>query len=83
MEIRKWTHFQVSCCKIEEWGLEAVQWFTGDVVNYEANIIFAGDTIASKRGFKTRLDAQIGAEKLLRDWINKQYIKHVACCRRL
>ena len=71
-DIKKWTHFQCSEAKVGVWGLEALQWGSGEKVRYEASIMYLGNQIASQEGFPTRLDAQIGAEKLLIHWINKQ-----------
>ncbi len=71
-EIKKWTHFQSSYCQIGAWTLEAIQWGGADNVRYEAAIRY-GETIASREGFKTRIEAQIAAEKLLSEWIEKQY----------
>lgn len=69
-ELKAWTHFQTSESNVGSgWNLEAVQWSDG----YEARICYVSDTITSREGFKTRLDAQIGAEKLLREWIEREY----------
>jgi len=72
-ELRKWTHFQCSGCKIREWELEATQWGSGDDVTYEATIDYNGAYITGKEGFETRIDAQIGAENILKKWIQEQY----------
>ena len=78
-EIKKWTHFQCSESKIGDWELEANQvpenW-NGSIVSYEARIHYNGNDIASQEGFKTRLEAQIGAEKLLKDWLTKENLKY-------
>lgn len=73
-EIRKkWTHFQSSFCRIGSWELEAIQWPINGDVDYEARIAYGcNNNIADKRHFKTRIEAQIGAEKLLLSWLNKQ-----------
>ena len=72
-ELKKWTHFQCSRARVnEEWDLIAIQWSSGEDVTYEANIGYIGEDIADIEGFKTRLDAQIGAEKLLKNWIKNQ-----------
>ena len=74
-DTKNWTHFQCSKSEVGDWELKAVQWGYGDGVNYTAEITYNGDQIAEKEGFDTRLDAQIGAESLLEDWIRKQYQK--------
>jgi hypothetical protein len=75
-EVKNWTHFQVSNCMPDKlWKLEAVLWHSGDGVIYEARINYGNNQIASKEGFKTRIDAQICAEKLLKDWILVEYKK--------
>ncbi|MFH2031479.1 MAG: hypothetical protein ABIJ40_12835 [Bacteroidota bacterium] len=76
-EIKKWTHFQVSECIIERWRLKAIQW-GGDFIRYEAEITYGGEHITSigddkKNVFKTRIEAQIAAEKLLKCWIKEEY----------
>ena len=77
-QLEKWTHFQCSESKsVSKWRLGAIQWGNSDNVRYEARIEYIGDHIASSRGndFKTRIEAQIGAEKMLRDWITTEYKK--------
>ncbi len=76
-EIDKWTHFQVSCCRIGGWICEAIQW-GHEPVYYEASISYVGSSIVSRgsnreTGYKTRIEAQIAAEKLLIEWVTKQY----------
>ena len=76
-EIKNMTHFQCSFAKTGSWEIEATQW--GDEpVYYEASIHYRGEPIKSistdrNTGFKTRIEAQIAAEKLLKDWIKEQY----------
>ena len=71
-----WTHFQVSqSLSIKNWKLSATQWGSAENVRYEARIVYSSNHIASKDDFETRIDAQIGAEKLLIDWINQQMQK--------
>lgn len=74
-EIKKWTHFQVSESKVYDWTLKAIQWGGGETVRYEARIEYIGHHIACSRGndYKTRIDAQIAAETLLRSWIKEQH----------
>jgi len=67
-KIKRMRHFQCSYSRLGDWTLEAVQW-SGE---YEAQIRFMDNDIAEKAGFKTRLAAQIGAEKLLKTWIKEQ-----------
>ena len=67
-EIKKWRHFQCSCASLGDWQMKAIQWLN----SYEAEIQYSDERIAAQKGFKTRIDAQIGAEKLLRVWIRKQ-----------
>ena len=62
---------QVSKSSVRDWVLEAVRWYDG----YEAVINYIGEQIESKKIFKTRLDAQVGAEELLHTWIQEQYRK--------
>jgi len=71
-EIKKWTHFQCSKATVGSWTLWSTQWNSGSDVNYEASIRYRDEHIARLGDFKTRLDAQIAAEKLLVDWINEQ-----------
>ncbi len=75
-EIKKWTHFQVSECERGNWTLEAVQWGS-ELPYYEAVIRYGSSRMAAiggsrETGFKTRIEAQIAAEKLLNDWITEQ-----------
>jgi len=78
-EIKKWTHFQGSFARLNGFELEAIQWSNSDEpVYYEASINYIGEFITSvgredKKMFLKRIDAQIGAEKLLKDWIKTQY----------
>jgi len=67
-EIKKWRHFQCSYSRVDNWQMEAIQW----PGYYEAQINYIGNRIAEQNGFKTRIAAQIGAEKLLKTWIRKQ-----------
>ena len=67
-QIKKMRHFQVSCAHLSDWQMEAVEWSR----DYEARINYAGEPIARQNGFKSRIDAQIGAEKLLKNWIREQ-----------
>lgn len=78
-ELKKWTHFQVSECILPDnlWKLEAVLWHSGGSVVYEARVNYGSNRIASKEKFKTRLDAQIGAEKLFEDWVTCEFKKMV------
>ena len=71
-EIKKWTHFQSSAAQVGEWELDATQWGAEDIT-YEANVNYNGRSVCSKENFKTRIEAQIGAEALLKGWIEKQY----------
>lgn len=68
-EIKKWTHFQCSHANIGRWTLESVQWAS----DYEVRVDYNDETVVSKGGFKSRIDAQIGGEKLLVAWITEQY----------
>ena len=70
-ELKKWTHFQMSECEIGDWTLTATSW-GGENVTYEASIIYR-EKVVSSDGFKTRIEAQIAAEKLVRLWTAKQY----------
>ena len=75
-EIKQMTHFQTSNAKYKDWELCVVQWTDRSKeteVSYEVQIKYEGNRIASVEGFGTRLEAQIGAEKLLVDWIMQQY----------
>ena len=72
-QTKNWTHFQCSESEVGEWELGATLWGSGENVRYEATISFKGNQIESKDDFGTRLYAQIGAERLLEDWIQKQY----------
>jgi len=67
-EIKKWKHFQSSCARLGDWQLEAIQW----PGYYEAQINYVGNSVANQGGFKARIEAQIGAEKLLKTWIKEQ-----------
>ncbi len=70
---KKWTHFQGSDCEPGGgWSLEALQW-GGSEIRYSAAILYGGDTVVSLDQFETRLDAQLGAEALLEDWIRTEY----------
>ena len=76
-EIKAMTHFQCSFAKIGNWEIEATQWH-GEPVYYEASIRYGCHWIKSiggneDTGFKTRIEAQIAAEKLLKDWIKEQH----------
>ena len=70
--LKKWTHFQCSGCRFGKWKLEVTQW-DGKNITYEASASYNGEPITSKEGFDTRLEAQIGAEKMLAEWIQEQY----------
>ena len=77
-EIKKWTHFQTSKCNFNGWELQAILWGSGEGVRYESTIYYRGEHILSSREneeefFKTRLEAQIDAEKLLKNWITTEY----------
>ena len=72
IEIKKWTHFQCSLACIDNWTLEVTQWGGGDSVRYKETINYAKSRVISGKYYKTRLDAQIGAERLLLDWLCKQ-----------
>ncbi len=79
--LEEWTHFQVSKAKVGKWILEAVQWGS-DPVYYSSRIEYSGQLIASlghdrETGAKTRIEAQIKAEKLLVDWITGEYVTQV------
>ncbi len=76
-DIKKWTYFQISHCRLNDWELEATQWGSGynEPVYYSASIYYIGLKISSIEGFKTRIEAQIGAEKLLHKWIKTEYLK--------
>lgn len=76
-QLKEWAYFQTSKCVIGSWRLEATQWGDGDTTTYEANVQHIGDYIVRKSGFKTRIDAQIGAEKLFLNWIEEQYKRYV------
>ena len=78
-QLKKWTHFQVSGSRVYDWTLSAIQWGSGEKVRYEARIEYIGNHIACSRGgdYKTRIEAQIAAEKLLYDWIKSEYLKIV------
>jgi hypothetical protein len=77
-DLKKWTHFQCSSCNVGNWELEAIQWGSCDDISYEATFRWGqGDTIKRKEGFCTRIEAQIGAEKMLDDWIREQHTKIV------
>jgi len=67
-ETKKWKHFQCSHARLGDWEMEAIQWSD----YYEARINYVGNVIVHQDGFKTRIDAQIGAEKLLKTWIKQQ-----------
>lgn len=71
-ELRSWTHFQCSKSSLDDWVLESIQWGSDEWVNYEARIQYMSNLIASSEGHKTRLEAQIAAEKLLLEWVNQQ-----------
>lgn len=71
-ELKKWTHFQCSQCKVGNWHLRAIQWGHGEDVSYEAEISYNNSDIISQREFKTRLEAEIGAEKLLYGWLETE-----------
>lgn len=76
-ELRKWTHFQVSFAEIGDWTLETIQW-GAEPVYYESSVEYGGDRITSvghnrKTGTQTRIEAQIRAERLLMEWITKEY----------
>ncbi len=62
-EIKKWTHFQVSHSVVGDWELEAIQWGSENII-YEAVVKHIDNYIITQGGFKTRIEAQIGAEKL-------------------
>jgi len=65
-ELKKWTHFQCSICYIGEWRLGSTQW-GGDEISYEATVSYKGNRLASEDGFNSRIEAQIGAEKLAKE----------------
>ena len=71
-EIKKWTHFQTSECEIGDWRLSATSWGSYDNITYEASINY-GEKIVSLEGFKTRIEAQIAAEKLVKSWTAEQF----------
>jgi len=78
--IAKWTHFQCAAAAVNKhWELESIQWHSDSGVYYEGTVHYIGEEIASTgRGdeegkYKTRLDAQIAAEKLLVTWIKEQH----------
>ena len=73
-----WTHFQCSEAEISDFVLEAIQWNGG----YESRICWQSSTIISTfeaEYSKTRLKAQIKAEKMLFDWLEEQ----LAICKEL
>ena len=72
-QLKNWTHFQVSFCDVGDWMLKVVQHPEVKGVSYAAVIKYKGNIIVWKKEFKTRLDAQIGAEKLLVEWVREQY----------
>jgi hypothetical protein len=74
-ELKKWTHFQCSQAVIGDWTLETTQWSDDDTVSYEATVTVNGNCIVSKEGFPTRIAAALGAEKLLKDWIQSEWNK--------
>lgn len=55
------------------WKLKAVYWYD----QFEAVVEYGGNHLVSKEGFKTRMEAQIGAEKLLFGWLTDEYTKIV------
>jgi len=80
-EIKKWTHFQCSQAFINGFELEAAQWGSDEDVTYGSTVYYRGEHIISLREkndhYSTRIDAQIGAEILLHDWVTEQYNKIV------
>ena len=69
-ELKKWTHFQCSIAEVGEWILEATQLSMGSAVEYEASVLYGTDEIMEdKARYKTRLNAQVAAEKLLVTWL--------------
>jgi len=76
-DIKDWTHFQVSKCKIGHWRLKAIQWGYPEIY-YESVIYYGNNLITSigenrETGTKTRIEAQIKAEKLMLEWITEEY----------
>ena len=64
---------------IDGWTLTTTQWGS-DSVWYEASIEYYGRPITSiggdeDKGFKTREDAQVAAERLLHEWLEVQLTK--------
>ena len=69
-ELKKWTHFQCSICHIGKWTLESTQW-GADEISYEATISYKDNQLAREKGFNSRIEAQIGAEKLAKKVLEK------------
>ncbi len=81
-DIAHWTHFQVSESIIGDWKMKVIQRGV-DVIYYESMIGYAGENgefgfnldyeelnmSGEDLGFKTRIEAQIRAEKMLVAWI--------------
>lgn len=77
-ELKIWTHFQGSCCKVGNWQLAAIQWSKGKEgdwgVWYESSVSWGFESIVKlEERHETRLDAQIGAEALLEEFIRTEY----------
>lgn len=67
---------QVSFAKIYPWEFEAIHWHS----EYEARVSYEGEEAMSKKGIRTRLEAQVEAEGLAAKWIEqikKDYSKLV------
>jgi len=69
-EIREWVHNSCSLANFRGWFLEVVRWGIG---RYQADVYYYYTHITSKDGYKKRITAQIGAENLLRNWIQDQH----------
>lgn len=74
-QLKKWTHFQCSKANVYDWIITAILWGRGDHVSYSTRIEYLGNHIASKEGYKTRIEAQIAGEKMLIDWIKSEHLK--------
>jgi hypothetical protein len=74
-QLEKWTHFSCSECEIGNWTLSVYQHGDPDNIYYGPSVSYLNDTIVQSFDYsiKTRLEAQIKAEKMLVEWISKQY----------
>jgi hypothetical protein len=78
-DLKKWTHFQTSQCVEDMFVLEAVQWKNHkdgvEYAEYEAIVSWDGTILAAEHEIGTRIEAQIAAERLVKEWFEEQYIK--------